>query len=142
MNVIRQRHGLPRHLLLRNTAVGGPQNPSSSRRIYLTVTSGYATSFRNPLLIGYVYSKLAMKLNKLFLSALGFVALASAQRQVLVTYPNDTPPSVIEQAKSAILASVSDDCHLVPTLADPGFEGWENYRGIQSHQELRCYRSH
>ncbi|KAL8894835.1 MAG: hypothetical protein Q9192_004013 [Flavoplaca navasiana] len=48
-----------------------------------------------------------MKFNSLFLSTLGLVAVASAQRQVLVTYPNDTPPSVVEQAKSAILATES-----------------------------------
>ena len=55
-----------------------------------------------------------MKFNSLFLSTLGLVAIASAQRQVLVTYPNDTPPSVVEQAKSAILATVSDDRRFGP----------------------------
>ena len=59
-----------------------------------------------------------MKLSNLFLPVLGLVAAASAQRQVLVTYPNDTPPSIIDQAKEAILATVSDIEALDPILAD------------------------
>ncbi|KAI4228376.1 MAG: hypothetical protein L6R36_001659 [Xanthoria steineri] len=46
-----------------------------------------------------------MKLSNLFFPVLGLVAAASAERQVVVTYPNDTPPSIIDQAKEAILAT-------------------------------------
>ena len=59
-----------------------------------------------------------MKLSNRFLPVLGLVAAASAQRQVLVTYPNDTPASIIDQAKEAILATVSDIEALDPILAD------------------------
>ncbi|KAL8865008.1 MAG: hypothetical protein Q9198_009517 [Flavoplaca austrocitrina] len=61
-----------------------------------------------------------MKFNSLFLSTLGLVAVASAQRQVLVTYPNDTPPSVVEQAKSAILATggkITEEFSLIKSFA-------------------------
>ncbi|KAI4267108.1 MAG: hypothetical protein LQ337_008508 [Flavoplaca oasis] len=61
-----------------------------------------------------------MKFNDLFLSTLGLVVVASAQRQVLVTYPNDTPPSVVEQAKSAILATggkITEEFSLIKSFA-------------------------
>ncbi|KAL8664903.1 MAG: hypothetical protein Q9168_007809 [Polycauliona sp. 1 TL-2023] len=51
---------------------------------------------------------------------LGTVAFASAQRQVMVTYPNDTPPSVIEQAKSAVLATggkITEEYTLIKSFA-------------------------
>ncbi|KAL8994540.1 MAG: hypothetical protein Q9169_005523 [Polycauliona sp. 2 TL-2023] len=50
----------------------------------------------------------------------GLVALASAQRQVLVTYPNDTPASVIEEAKSAVLATggkITEEFSLIKSFA-------------------------
>lgn len=33
--------------------------------------------------------------------------LAPAQRQVMVTYPDDTPPSILREAKEAVVAAVS-----------------------------------
>ncbi|KAL8690038.1 MAG: hypothetical protein Q9218_004423 [Villophora microphyllina] len=39
------------------------------------------------------------------LVALGSASLAQAQRQVLVTYPDNTPPSIIQEAKKAIVAA-------------------------------------
>ncbi|KAI4265476.1 MAG: hypothetical protein L6R38_009395 [Xanthoria sp. 2 TBL-2021] len=61
-----------------------------------------------------------MKLSNLFLSTLGLVSVASAQRQVLVTYPNDTPPSIIDQAKKAILATggkITEEYSLIKSFA-------------------------
>ena len=48
-----------------------------------------------------------MKPTNVLLPVFGLLAFASAQRQVLVTYPHDTPPSILESAKKAILATVS-----------------------------------
>ncbi|KAL8983503.1 MAG: hypothetical protein Q9177_004961 [Variospora cf. flavescens] len=39
------------------------------------------------------------------LSAIGNAAFAPAQRQVLVTYPEDTPHSILQEAKEAVLAA-------------------------------------
>lgn len=69
-----------------------------------------------------------MKISNLFLSILGLVSVASAQRQVLVTYPNDTPPSIIDQAKKAILATVSDIEALEPILADTSIRAGKSPR--------------
>ncbi|KAL8940159.1 MAG: hypothetical protein Q9216_002977 [Gyalolechia sp. 2 TL-2023] len=53
-----------------------------------------------------------MKLSNVLLPLLGLAsisaaALAPADRQVLVTYPEDTPPSILQEAKDAIVAAVS-----------------------------------
>ncbi|KAL9008971.1 MAG: hypothetical protein Q9173_005958 [Seirophora scorigena] len=37
--------------------------------------------------------------------AIGSATFAPAQRQVLVTYPEDTPPSILQEAKEAILTA-------------------------------------
>ncbi|KAL8749147.1 MAG: hypothetical protein Q9199_007865 [Rusavskia elegans] len=61
-----------------------------------------------------------MKISNLFLPILGLVSVASAQRQVLVTYPNDTPPSIIDQAKKAILATggkITEEYSLIKSFA-------------------------
>ncbi|KAL8773973.1 MAG: hypothetical protein Q9209_001403 [Squamulea sp. 1 TL-2023] len=61
-----------------------------------------------------------MKLTSVLLSLLGLFASASAQRQVLVTYPHDTPPSTIEKAKEAVLATggkITEEYSLIKSFA-------------------------
>ena len=48
-----------------------------------------------------------MKTSGLLVPLLGLAALGTAQRQVLVTYPDATPPSIVEKAKEAVVAAVS-----------------------------------
>lgn len=40
------------------------------------------------------------------LVSLSFASFAPAERQVMVTYPDSTPPSIIQEAKEAIVAAV------------------------------------
>ncbi|KAL8645919.1 MAG: hypothetical protein Q9210_006441 [Variospora velana] len=50
--------------------------------------------------------KISHSLVTLFgLIAIGNAAFAPAQRQVLVTYPEDTPQSILQEAKEAVLAA-------------------------------------
>ncbi|KAL8696913.1 MAG: hypothetical protein Q9224_002557 [Gallowayella concinna] len=61
-----------------------------------------------------------MKPTGALLPLVGLVALASAQRQVLVTYPQDTPPSMVEKAKEAVLATggiVTEEYSLIKSFA-------------------------
>ena len=48
-----------------------------------------------------------LQLSALVLSLLAALALAvESQKQVVISYPNDTPASVMEEAKSAIIEAV------------------------------------
>ncbi|KAL8807018.1 MAG: hypothetical protein Q9182_000999 [Xanthomendoza sp. 2 TL-2023] len=61
-----------------------------------------------------------MKPTRVLLPLFGLVASASAQRQVLVTYSQDTPLSVVEKAKEAVLATggiITEDYSLIKSFA-------------------------
>lgn len=51
-----------------------------------------------------------MKLHSILLPLVGFTTISSAalaaERQVLVTYSQDTPSSILQEAKDAIVAAV------------------------------------
>lgn len=56
--------------------------------------------------------QLAMRVFNILVPLFGLVAISSAtlapaQRQVLVTYPADTPSSILQEAKEVIVAAVS-----------------------------------
>ncbi|KAL8911401.1 MAG: hypothetical protein Q9172_007681 [Xanthocarpia lactea] len=61
-----------------------------------------------------------MKPTNVLLPLFGLLAFASAQRQVLITYPHDTPPSIVESAKKAILATggkITEEYSLIKSFA-------------------------
>ncbi|KAL8869873.1 MAG: hypothetical protein Q9174_003941 [Haloplaca sp. 1 TL-2023] len=58
-----------------------------------------------------------MKTFGLLIPLLGLVA---AQRQVLVTYPDSTPPSIVEKAKEAVVAAggkITEEFSLIKSFA-------------------------
>ncbi|KAL8645684.1 MAG: hypothetical protein Q9226_007192 [Calogaya cf. arnoldii] len=61
-----------------------------------------------------------MKLSNLAFPMLGLVAFAAAQRQVMVTYPDDTPLSILDQAKKAVLEAggkITEEYSLIKSFA-------------------------
>ncbi|KAL8813221.1 MAG: hypothetical protein Q9223_007093 [Gallowayella weberi] len=61
-----------------------------------------------------------MKPTSVLFPLFGLVASASAQRQVLVTYSQDTPLSIVEKAKEAVLATggiITEDYSLIKSFA-------------------------
>lgn len=57
-------------------------------------------------------------------STLGVTSL-SPERQVLITYPSDTPASTISEAKSTIESAVSPHFVTLEKAANRSIKGWE-----------------
>ena len=62
-------------------------------------------------------------------SALGANSL-SPERQVLITYPSDTPDSTMSEAKSTIESAVSFRFVTLEKVTDESTKGWESITRI------------